>query len=404
MNDIEQLLTANRVRHGRRFRVQKGTLLERRDGHYLRYYINGQDGSRHKVTERLCDLDEKKLVIGIKLSRRMNEINLAQHASISNHVISQSGHDPVDLTLTAFWERHYAPYIASNKAASTVRGYAKLWTTLEPIVGGRSLRGMRRSECSDLLTDLVRRGWGRRSVQHAQYLLQGMFSRAIAREFINDNPMKGAKSDLVAPAPKERIAYTDAEVIAVLNAIPRTDAKLFWSICSCLGTRPSEAAGLRWEDGADDRINIKRAAPYGVPTADVTKSELGKRSLLLIEPVKSLLAAWRAESGSPSSGWLFSRPGDRPINHANYAAKHIRPFAEKAIGSRWCGCYSGRHAVGTQLVAVTGAASATHQALGNTYETSVKNYVHPVQEAGDEGLRLREAQLLGEIRKANKRC
>jgi hypothetical protein len=121
--------------------------------------------------------------------------------------------------------------------------------------------------------------------------------------------------------------------------------------------------------------------------------------LLLIEPVRSLLSAWKRERGYPETGWIFARSGDRPIDHSAFAAKHIRTAARKAIGERNCGLYSGRHATGTQLTATTGNASASHQALGNTYRTSVDNYVHPVTEAGDAGLRLRESQLLAAVEK-----
>jgi hypothetical protein len=119
--------------------------------------------------------------------------------------------------------------------------------------------------------------------------------------------------------------------------------------------------------------------------------------------VKTLLSDWKREQGNPASGWVFSRSGNRPIDHSAFAAKHIRKIARKTIGARYSGLYSGRHATGTQLTATTGNASASHQALGNTYRTSVDNYVHPVTEAGDAGLRLPESQLLAEVEKAKAR-
>jgi integrase len=391
VNNIAELLEANRKRaFSRRFRTQAGTVVERHDGFYLRYYAD-RNGERVRMTEPLCKLGTKKMVIQLERRRRMHEVNLAQH---NNEPVE------VDQTISQFFDQVYLPWAKSELAASTVRGYEKLWKTLEPMVGARSLRKTRRVEMSDLLTSLVVRGWGRRAVQHAQYLLQGMFARAIARELIDSNPMKGAKSDKRPAEPKDKIAYTDAEVVAVLNALERTDAKLLWSLCAAMGCRPSEAAALKFECCVGDRIVIERAAPYGIPR-EATKSELGERSLLLIEPVKSLLADWKRESGDPATGWVFARSGDRPIDHSAFAAKHIRPAARKAIGDRYCGLYSGRHATGTQLTATTGNASASHQALGNTYRTSVDNYVHPVTEAGDAGFRLRESQLLAAVKKAS---
>jgi integrase len=131
-----------------------------------------------------------------------------------------------------------------------------------------------------------------------------------------------------------------------------------------MGCRPSEAAALKFECCVGDRIIIERAAPYGIPRED-TKSELGERSLLLIEPVKSLLSDWKRESGDPETGWIFARSGNRPIDHSAFAAKHIREIARKAIGARYCGLYSGRHE--TPLHRIRRSGTRTGRALTTTF-------------------------------------
>lgn len=385
----EELLRSNRPR---RFRTQKGTLIERRDGFYLRYYIDTNNGARRKVTERLCDLNTKQVHVTLRLKQRMFEINTAQAEGGDTVVVEQ--------TIGDFFKGPYTTWAEDNLKASTWRGYQQLWAgVLEPELGNRSLQKFRRVDGSDFLTSLVRKGYGHNSMLHAQTLLSGIFTRAVAREIINNNPMHGAKSEKKARAPKPRIDYTNAEVVAVLSAITRPDAKLFWSLCCVLGMRPSEACGLQWPDISVQVIHVQRAAPYGIPQ-DGTKSELGDRKLLLIEPVKSLLAAWKAACGDPSDGWVFRRPNGQPIAHSNFARLYIATAAKKAIGARWAGCYPGRHSAATQMSVETKAASAAHQVLGNSLATVTKNYVHPVQEAGDEGLRLREQAIMAEMRKS----
>lgn len=386
----EQLLRANRRR---RFRTQQGTLIERRDGLYLRYYIDDADGTRRKVTERLCDRGTKKTVVGIKMEHRMFEINTAQAEGVRTIAVAEQ-------TIGEYWRDHYLPWCEDNLAKSTVRGYTKLWAILELRLGTRSLQKFRRVDASDFLTSLVKDGWTRNPVKHAKFLLSGMFTRAVAREVVAANPMTDAKPDIPAPALKPRVPYTDAEVVTVLNALDRPDAKLLWAICTVMGCRPSEAAGLRWECCNSERITIERAAPYGVPQ-DETKSERGKRHLLLIEPVKSLLSAWKAVCGDPETGWVFPRPNGQPIEHSTFVRSWIEPGAKKAIGTRFAGLYLGRHATGTQLAIQTGDASASHQALGNSREVAERNYVHPVQEAGDTGLRLREQAIMAAMGKSS---
>jgi integrase len=389
MVTTEQLLRVNRLR---RFRTQKGTLIERRDGFFLRYYIDASGGQRRKVTERLCDLGTKRTVIEIKMKHRMLDINGAQKEGNRTVAIAEQ-------TIGDYWRESYLPWCEANLAKSTVRGYKKLWDLLESRVGNRSLQKFRRVDASDFLTALVEGGWNRNSVKHAKFLLSGLFARAVSRDVVEGNPMTDAKSDIPAPAPKPRAAYTNAETVAVLKALNRPDAKLLWSLCTILGTRPSEAAGLRWECCTDERIMIERAAPYGVPQ-EVTKSERGKRSLVLDEPVKSLLAAWKATCGDPETGWLFPRPNGEPIDHSVFVRSWVEPEAKKAIGARYAGLYPGRHGTGTQLAIHTGDAGASHQALGNSREVAERNYVHPVQEAGDTGLRLRYKAIRDEIEKS----
>jgi integrase len=382
MATTETLLRANRKR---RVREQKGTLVERRDGFYLRYYIDGQDGTRRKVSEWLCDLDTKKKLIEIKLKQRIFEINTQAENGVTAEAVV------VDQTIADFWEKNYIPWCEANLAKSTVRGYKKLWAVLEPRVGSRSLQKFRRVEASDFLTSLVKDGWNNNSMKHAKFLLSGLYSRAVSRDIVPANPMTDAKSDVPAPPPKERIAYTDAEVVAVLHALDRPDAKLLWALCSILGMRPSEAAGLLWECCSGDRIRIERAAPDGV-MQEFTKSDRGKRQLLLIEPVRSLLNAWKAACSDPATGLVFDNGEGQPIDHSVFVGHWIAPGAKKAC-SRWSGLYSGRHATLTGLAIQTGDAGASHQVGGNSREVAERNYVHPVQEAGDAGLRLREAAL-----------
>jgi len=63
--------------------LQTGTVVERSDGFYIRYYKDGDGGERTKVTERLCDLtvlDPRKRKL---LARsHMSAINNAHHMAL----------------------------------------------------------------------------------------------------------------------------------------------------------------------------------------------------------------------------------------------------------------------------------------------------------------------------------
>ena len=110
------------ARSKRRFREQKGTVVKRTDGFYIRFYRDGDNGKRIKVTERLCDLsvaDPKKRAL-LKRSH-MSAVNNAHHAALRSQAPA-----PL-LTVGAFYEATYLPWVKANKRFSTIRGYEYDW-------------------------------------------------------------------------------------------------------------------------------------------------------------------------------------------------------------------------------------------------------------------------------------
>lgn len=63
---------------------------------------------------------------------------------------------------------------------------------------------------------------------------------------------------------KRTIAYSIAETVSVPKALDRADAKLVWVLSAVMALRPSEIAGLKWNDIDDQWLHVRRAAPYGI--------------------------------------------------------------------------------------------------------------------------------------------
>jgi integrase len=312
----------------------------------------------------------------------MAEINAIGHAER----IAPVG----DQTVGEFWTRTYLPWAKQNLRRSSWHGYARLWKQyLEKHIAAVSLKKYKTVDGSRFLTSLTPR-LNRNTLGHVRSLASGIFTLALNHDLIERNPWHDVKVLAKVRPPKPKVAYTDEETKAILSAVSRTDAKLFFSLCAVLGLRPSETAAVKWEDFSTDKVKISRAAPYG--HAGETKTEASKRTLDLIEPVKSLVATWREECGDPKTGWLFTRPGGEPVNHNAFARRYIGPFA-KEVCVRWCGCYSGRHGTATSLYASTGDVRSANQVLGNSLQVVMANYIKPDAEQGRAGLKLREAAL-----------
>jgi integrase len=400
---LTELIQANRHR---RFRRQHGTVVERRGKFFLRYYTEGQDGNRVKVTEELCKKDATHHSVDCQLvdmlrEQRMVAVNGDAHAKMSAPTPLPKA-PPV--TIGAFWKLTYLPWAKENLRHSTSRGYERLWSQyLQGSLESKTLVGYETGDGSEFLTALAKnggldkKGLGRRTLQHVRSLASGIFTHAVNVRIITLNPWHEVKILARVREPKPRIKYTAQETVAILNALERPDVKLFFALCAVLALRPSETAALRWEDIEPELIHIRGAAPYGVPGE--TKTERSKRDLLLIEPVKTLVETWRKACGSPSNGWLFTRSTGQPVDSNDFSRRYIAPVARK-VCPRWAGLYSGRHGAATRLYNKQGDSRAAFQVLGNSKAVVDANYIEPDQEQGIAGLRLAEQVIGDELKKA----
>jgi hypothetical protein len=95
--ELLELLKVGRSK--RRFREQTGSVVKRTDGFYIRYYKDGDERVRTKVTERLCDLSVVEPKKRKLLARsHMSTINKLRHTSLRSEATA-----PV-LTVGAFFD------------------------------------------------------------------------------------------------------------------------------------------------------------------------------------------------------------------------------------------------------------------------------------------------------------
>jgi integrase len=401
MTNAELLELLKSKKPQRRYREQTGSVVKRSDGFYIRYYKDGDGGERIKVTERLCDLSvldpqKRKLLAKSHLS----SINNLQHAALRSAA-------PVPaLTVGAFWDETYFPWVKKNKRFSTQRGYEYVWKLyVKAELATRPIDSYHTIDASEFLTGLTSR-LNSKSLSHVRALMSGIFAHATntkgsnGKALIDRNPIRDVKVLANMSEPKQRIAYTPEETIAIINAIQRTDAKLFFALCSVLGMRPSEAAAVRWENISDGVLKVREAAPYG--RLGALKTKRSARDLTITEPVMSLLKTYRKSLSKPAQGLLFMSNGTDPINHNSFAKYYITPDARK-VCSRWNGCYSGRHGAATTLYNQDGDVRAAYQVLGNSLEVVMATYVKPDDEQGKAGQVKYEQTLLKAMKKKPRR-
>ncbi len=366
-------------------RFQQGYIYEAFNAFHVRYYqteiIDGKP-TRVQKSHKLVEKDKKYHSRACKPVRQKCE-------DFMRGINEQApGHVNQDVTIADFWEQTYLSFVTEKKRASTVYGYKKLWeSNLKNHFGTRTLSEYRTADGYKYLESLTKT-LGRNSLSHVRSLASGVFTRAVNLGLIDTNPWSAVRLQ-ESRAPEPTVAYTLKETLAIRKALAdRVDADLVFSLAAFLGMRPSEIAGLKWEDIFDDEIQIRQAVVRGIEGD--TKTPQSQRTLPLIEPVKSLLNTYRERMKGATVGWMFPGRTKGPMKMESFIKNRIMPVVREA-GLPWYGLYAARRACATNLVALTGDVNAAYQVLGNSLQVAMKAYIKPSAEAGLAGLKLLEA-------------
>jgi integrase len=343
--------TQKLIQQHRKPRYQSGALFERCGRFYVKYRVNGQRVSRY-----LCDKDPKHPSLAarsVKLLRddAMSEVNSGSSATTV-------------LTVVKFWDDVYLPHAKKNLRAATVEGYLHIWKRwLNPHFGETALNEYLTETATEFLTELSAR-LRRNAYNHVRSLMSGIFSHAIAigktKYGLTVNPIHDAHSIGKVKTPKETTAYSLGELEDSISKLrDHVDAQLMLALAGFEGLRPSEIVGLKWSDVTDDLVCIRRAVVRGVEGDCKTPESVA--DLPLIEPVKSLFAAWRAKSHNPApEAWVFpNTTGAKPVDLRDYTRRVFKPV----LGDRYRGLYSARRSAATNLTQLMGNPIAASQLL-----------------------------------------
>jgi integrase len=384
-------------------REQKGYLFKDRDGvgWHVRYWVAYTDlpaEEKEKIT-RKCGASNKPLPSRVQKSKRLCDGDVSRKAArdlAEKHMDQVNGYVPgetilPDLTLAEYWDKHYLPWAPTNLKPSTVHGYKQAFNQhLKPRFGNTPLKEITTPSATKFLGQLAEDKQGARTISHVKWVASGIYKHAIATGFASENPWPDAQCLIRTRKPTDTEAYSVDEALAIIEAVDRIDAKLALALACFVGMRKGEIQVLRWEDFVGDGVRIERAMSR-TEVQDETKT--GKARMgLVIEPVKSLLQAWREMNGNVSTGWLFPNGKKKPMSLDSMAQRLIIPKLNN--GLRWKGWQSGRRGCSTILTELTGDALAARDILGHsTTKITEQHYIAPIPEAGRKGMTLLEARL-----------
>lgn len=379
-------------------KTQNGTITRIGRSWYGRWredvIVNGQTLRKQRF-DKLCEVDDRyraKADVRPLLTEKLRALNEGRTDARSS------------LTLAAFVSEYYDPYARENFKPSTVHGYSKLWKdAICPRVGEIRLRDFKTVDAANTLTYFAAKGWGRRSLQHAKSLLSGIFTYAKNLGVLDGvNPVQGTLIPRKAAAPAETHASTPDEVVAILDVLRRAkdleerqklQAQTAIALMFFAGLRPGEARGARWEDYDGKTLSVKRSV-WRKHTTD-PKTAGAAKPVLVIEPLRELLAELRETEGNPANGPILRGVKAGPLDVNMLAKRVIRPALRNPKNYRdpetkpleWQGFYSLRRGIATQLTAITRDPMAAKGLLRHSsVNTTLAHYIKDVPEVTANGM------------------
>lgn len=320
------------------------------------------------------------------------------------------------LSVAAFVEDCYLPFIRENYKPSTSIGYEKIWKKhLASRLCRITLRDFRTVDAAGLLSEIHRRhGLGRTTLKHIKAFLSGVFTYAKNQGVIDGvNPVKDAMIPKKAAASEETYAASLEEVLAFMDVLEKAGEKKARAAVALVffaGLRPGEARGARWEDYDGKRLFVRRSIWRVWTTSPKTESSV--KPVPVIEPLRSILVELREADDKPSTGPILRGPSGSPLDLDNLAERVVKPallrcavckqreakhaeaghdFQLDEALPKWHGWYSFRRGVATAVADLSDSLAAKGLLRHSSVSTTERHYIKDVPESTLQAMKQLEA-------------
>ncbi len=366
-------------------RHQRGYVFEMHNAFHVRYYVM-VDGVRKQKSHKLCDKD-RHTGYGSKSAKAVQL--LAE--DFMRTINTEAPAEPTALTVVAFYDTIYLPFITENLKHSTVWGYKQIWNQhLKTHFGGNLLKDYKTPMMTNFLTKLAKT-LRPRTLAGIKNLASSVFAHAVGTGHTESNPIRDAIVLGRTLENGETQSYTLEEAQQVINAlVGRLDCQLMMALAFFAGLRKGEIQGLQWGDYDGESLHIQRA--FGRGQVGTPKTRKSVRRVPVIAPLQGLLGQWHRRSPIANSEWVFPSASGTAVDLNGVAGRIIRPALETA-GVPWKGYHACRRGLGTVLRGLTGNSNAGRDVLGHSDErTTQDHYEHALPEDVVRGMKMLEGK------------
>jgi len=238
-------------------RKQTGTIVQRCGRWYLRYWDReNKNGSlvRKRVSRFLG-------VVATRGSRPPADIT--QAAEDFMHTVNTSKIPPEqNMSIDAFFESVYLPWIKTNRRPSTYKNSRDVWNHHVRALASServTLKNVRTFTVQGWLDQIGRSDLSRSSLKRIKSTLSGAFRQAKQLGYFDgQNPVQGTSVNPHASDAEETYAYSLEEINSLISLFPEPASTAF-AIAALAGLRRGEIEGLDWSDFHDGALWVSRS-------------------------------------------------------------------------------------------------------------------------------------------------
>jgi integrase len=253
-----------------------------------------------------------------------------------------------------------------------------------PTLGDHRLSDLRRGDVQGLVDRLTESGLAPSTVRNALDPLRRICDRAVKRDVLAFSPCQHLELPR-GTGTRERVA-TPTDAAALIAALPVPDRAL-WATAFYAGLRVGELRALRCSEVElrGGVLRIVRSWDDVEGEQDGGKSKAAKRTVMLIEELRPILAEHLLVTGKRGDDLVFGRTADEAEDRTT-----IRRRARAAwtrAGLRAITPHECRHTFGSMLAAAGVDVSERQRQMGHGSSAMMDRYTHgidgSVAEAGE---------------------
>ncbi len=340
-----------------------------------------------KICDATGELKSKNSSIVRKLiDAKLDEIEAWEAAA-------DSGEQKPDgnMLVRDFYTNIFLPYVKTHKSPSTYESHKGYWdaylrdhfnhtkrlSTYEPYMGTNFLEQLAKTMSAN-------------TVKNVRAVGSAIFAYATGKGYISANPWGDVLQRIKCQEVDETVTYTVRDIEKRLAALEHPSprevysarmAQMVMATCFFAGLRPSEAAGLRWENVNFDESTILICEAFVSGQHKTTTKTARDRTVPMLAKLHDGTSAllprmrlWHAEWKHPSTGLVFpNQSGDKPININDLSSRIIGPMLKKH-GLDWAGLYACRRGFGQLAVDANMTLEEASVCMGNSPDVMFRHY------------------------------